>query len=145
RVFDIGNPGGALPIVSISRLTVNGGHAISPSNSQAFPGHIHGGGIHNHGILFLTNVTVTGNDARPDTGGGIFSAGGGASATLINDTIKDNTSLGSAGGIANTGTITLKNTIMAGNSPANCSGTITSSSNNLDSGDTCLFRAGGDM
>lgn len=145
RVFDIGNPGGVLPIVSISNLTVKGGHAIAPSNSQAFPGHIHGGGIHNHGILFLTNVTITGNDARPDTGGGIFSAGAGASATLINDTIKDNTAQHDGGGIANTGTTTLKNTIMADNSPVNCSGTITSAGNNLDTSDTCLFRATGDL
>jgi CSLREA domain-containing protein len=145
RVFDIGNPGGPLPIVSISRLTVTGGHAIAPSNSEAFPGHIHGGGIHNHGFLFLTNVTITGNDARPDTGGGFYGAGGGANATLINVTVKDNTTQSGGGGIANGGTIALKNTIMADNSPANCFGTITSAGNNLDSSDTCLFRAAGDL
>jgi CSLREA domain-containing protein len=147
RVFDIGNGGflPPLPIVSISRLTVKGGHATSPSNSEALPGHTHGGGIHNHGILFLTNVTVTGNNAQPDTGGGLYSAGSGANATLFSVTIKDNTTLSGGGGIVNTGTIALVNSILADNSPANCVGTIGSGGNNLDSGDTCMFRAAGDL
>jgi CSLREA domain-containing protein len=145
RVFDIGNPGGTMPIVTMNGLTVKGGHAISPSNSEAFPGHIHGGGIHNHGILYVTNVTITGNDARPDTGGGIFSAGSGASTALVNVTIKDNTTQSGAGGIANSGTTSFRNTILANNSPANCAGTITSEGYNLDSGDTCVLRAAGDL
>jgi Ca2+-binding RTX toxin-like protein len=72
RVIDIGNFGGSAPVVSISRLTIKGGQATTPSNSDAFPGHTHGGGIHNHGILTLTNVTFTGNSSTPanDLGGG---------------------------------------------------------------------------
>ncbi len=41
RVFDIGNPGGPAPVVNISRLTIKGGQAISPSNSEALLGHTH--------------------------------------------------------------------------------------------------------
>jgi hypothetical protein len=117
--------------VIISRLTVTGGRATSVSNSQAWPGHLHGGGIHNHSILYLWNVTITGNDARPDTGGGIYGAGCGASTIVINTTVKGNTTEFGGGGIANGGTAVLRNTIMADNSPVNCAGTITSDGPNL--------------
>ena len=139
RVFEIGGPPSSppvcplpsLPIVIISRLTVTGGRATAVSNSQAWPGHLHGGGIHNHSILYLWNVTITGNDARPDTGGGLYGAGCGASTILINTTVKGNTTEFGGGGIANGGTAVLRNTIMADNSPLNCAGTITSDGPNL--------------
>ena len=136
RVIDIGNPGGAQPVVSISRLTIKGGHAISPSNSEALPGHIHGAGIHNHGILTLTNVTITGNVAQPDGGGGIWNAG---TATIVNTTIADNSApMGFGGGIGGAA-LTLTNTIVANNTGGNCTATITiTGSNNLQfSGTTC--------
>ena len=139
RVFEIGGPPPSppvcplpsLPIVIISRLTVTGGRATAVSNSQAWPGHLHGGGIHNHSILYLWNVTITGNDARPDTGGGIYGAGCGASTIVINTTVKGNTTEFGGGGIANGGTAVLRNTIMADNSPVNCAGTITSDGPNV--------------
>src|ERR671918_444418 len=109
RVIDIGNPGGAAPVVSISRLTITGGHAIIPSNSEALPGHIHGGGIHNHGIMTLTNVTITGNEAQPDGGGGLWNAG---TATLINVTIADNSAPTDLGGGIGGAPLTLINTIV---------------------------------
>ena len=132
RVIDIGNPGGAQPVVSISRVTIKGGHAITPSNSQALPGHTHGGGIHNHGILTLTNVTFTGNSSIPanDLGGGFYNAG---TATIVNVTIAENSApAGFGGGIAGaTATLTLTNTIVANNTGGNCFAPITSGSNNL--------------
>jgi CSLREA domain-containing protein len=139
RVIDIGNPGGPAPVVSISRLTIKGGNAISPSNSQAFPGHTHGGGIHNHGIVTLTNVTFTGNSSIPanDLGGGFYNAG---TATIVNVTIAENSApAGFGGGIAGaTATLTLTNTIVANNTGGNCFAAITSGSNNLQfPGTTC--------
>jgi Ca2+-binding RTX toxin-like protein len=142
RVIDIGNPGGAAPVVSISKLTIKGGNAISPSNSQAFPGHTHGGGIHNHGILTLTNVTLTGNSSTPanDFGGGIYNAGG-STATIVNVTIAENSApMNFGGGIGGvTAAVTLKNTIVANNGTGgNCSGPVTDGGNNLQSpGTTC--------
>jgi CSLREA domain-containing protein len=136
RVIDIGNPGGAAPVVSISRMTVKGGHAISPSNSEALPGHIHGAGIHNHGILTLTNVTITGNVAQPDGGGGFWNAG---TATIVNTTIADNSApMGFGGGLGGAA-LTLTNTIVANNIGGNCTATITiTGSNNLQfPGTTC--------
>ena len=136
RVIDIGNPGGAAPVVSISRLTVKGGHAISPSNSEALPGHIHGGGLHNHGILTLTNVTITGNDAQPDGGGGFWNAN---TATFVNVTIADNSAPTNLGGGIGGAALALTNTILANNTGGNCTATITiTGSNNLQfPGTTC--------
>ena len=45
----------------LSNVTLTGGEA--GDNSTAVPGHIHGGGIHNHGTVRLVNVTMTGNHA----------------------------------------------------------------------------------
>ena len=136
RVIDIGNPGGAAPVVSISRLTVTGGHAIVPSNSEALPGHIHGGGIHNHGIMTLTNVTITGNEAQPDGGGGLWNAG---TATLVNVTIAGNSAPTDSGGGIGGAPLTLTNTIVANNTGGNCTPTLSiSGSNNLQfPGTTC--------
>jgi len=139
RVIDIGNgnpPVGPVPVVSISRLTVKGGHAISPSNSEAFFGHIHGAGIHNHGILTLTNVTITGNVAQPDGGGGLWNAN---TATIVNTTIADNSAPTGFGGGIGGAPLTLTNTIVANNTGGNCTATITiTGSNNLQfSGTTC--------
>lgn len=89
RVFEI-----AGAEVTMQNLTITGG-ASSPDNpSTAAPSHVHGGGIHNHGIIHLINVTVTGNhatDARTDRdgrgGGGIYNAG---IAYLTNVTVAGN-------------------------------------------------------
>jgi CSLREA domain-containing protein len=139
RVIDIGNgnpPVGPVPVVSISRLTVKGGHAISPSNSEAFPFHIHGAGIHNHGILTLTNVTITGNVAQPDGGGGLWNAN---TATIVNTTIADNSAPAGLGGGLGGAPLALTNTIVANNTGGNCTATITiTGSNNLQfPGTTC--------
>jgi hypothetical protein len=140
--------------------------------STVFPGHIHGGGIHNHGTLILVSSTVTNNQAS--TGGGITNAGTGV-LTLVNDTITGNTASGGGGGggfenlgqatIANvtishnTGasggglftarSIRMNNTIVANNTGNNCSAAIAieraGSGNNLDSANTCAFTAPGDI
>jgi hypothetical protein len=166
--------GGSRRVVEIaigSALTLSG---VTIQNGLAIPsmyGHTHGGGIHNHGQLTLTNSAIRNNAAPIDNGGGIYNAAG-ASATLTNVTISGNTSgvrgggvynggtmtlsnvtLGNnsaptGGGILNAGTLTLRNTIVA-NSPAggNCSGTLTSLGHNLSSDTTCTasFAQVGDL
>ena len=127
RVFDIA------AIVSISRVTIQGGQAAGASS--IVPTHFHGGGIHNHGNVTLTNVTLTGNAAlnvdpantTSGRGGAIWNAG---TMTLINVTIANNSAdVGGAGigGLA----ATLTNTIVANNSLENCSVAIAGGSNNL--------------
>src|ERR1041385_4862574 len=126
------NGGGGTLTITASTLSGN-----STSGAGA-----NGGGIFNASAATatLTNVTVSGNSAIAG-GGGVFNSGG--TATLVNVTLGDNTAT-TGGGISNiAGTTTLTNTLVAGS--GNCSGTITSGGNNLDSGSTCAFAGAGDL
>lgn len=134
RVFET-----AAAAVNISRVTIEGGQGGA---SNIVPGHLHGGGLHNHFNVTLTNVTFTGNSApnidpaNPTSGkgGAIWNAG---TMTLINVTIANNTAAVSGAGIGGNAP-TLTNTIVANNSPDNCSVAITTGSNNLQfPGTTC--------
>src|SRR5215213_8220638 len=118
----------------LSRVTVSGNVAGRDA-----------GGILNADDASLTNVTITNNSATgSEQGGGLFNNG---IATLTNVTVSHNsTGTGGAGGGLHRqgGTLQLRNTIVANNTVgvtanANCSGTITNTSNNLDSGTTCAF------
>ena len=128
-----------LGTVNISRVTIQDGHA---ADSNIVPTHLHGSGLHNHGTVTLTNVTFTGNSvanldpANPTSGrgGAIWNAG---TMTLINVTIADNTAAVSGAGIGGNPP-TIINTIVANNSPDNCSVAITAGSNSLQfPGTTC--------
>lgn len=111
-----------------------------------------GGGIFNNGTLTLVNTTISGNRVSPFGGAGGGSGGGiyndsGRPLSLVNVTLVGNSSTDAGGGIFNfdTGTVSLKNTIVA-NSPSggNCAGSITSAGNNLDSGASCGLKQAGD-
>ncbi len=121
--------------LAINASTVNSNNANGAGSD--------GGGIFNAGgaTASLTNVTISDNSAN-DMGGGLFNA---ATATLTNVTLASNTAVVSGGGISNTGTVTLTNTIVANSTPSNCNGGTSSAGNNLDSGNTCGFSAGGDI
>ncbi len=108
-------------------------------NSAGDAGGIFMGG----GTLSLINVTISGNTAVND--GGALQATN-VTVTLTNVTITAN-SAASGGGIFRTiGTVTLKNSIVADNSPGgNCNVAVVSAGNNLDSGNTCGFAAAGDL
>ena len=90
--------------------------------STVFPGHIHGGGIHNHGTLILVDSTV--RDSRASTGGGITNAGTGV-LTLVNVTITGNTATGVGGGLENLGSATLANVTISGNAAPSAGGIYT--------------------
>ncbi len=103
-----------------------------------------GGGIRNRGTVRLINSTVSSNSAGED-GGGIFNGYYGQDTVLLtNTTVSSNTAL-TGGGIHNSDTAMLKNSIVANNSGGNCSGDITSAGHNLDSGTTCGLSATGDL
>ncbi len=125
-------------------------------NSVSQPGGGDGGALRNlnGGTMTLTNVTASGNFANQS--GGAMANSGTSSITLTNVTITDNTATvdpmtpGSAGGggIASSGgTVSLANTILAGNhdgdpTPSDdpdCQGTLTSLGHNLVQGHDSMF------
>ncbi len=137
---DASGNGGGMFNGSGNSLTVT---ASTVSGNSASGAGRDGGGIFNASgaSLTLTNSTITDNTAD-DEGGGIFGDTT-ATATIVNSTLSNNAvTIGSSGGIFNDGTATLTNTIVATNTPNNCTGPIASGGNNLDSGSSCGFGAG---
>jgi fibronectin-binding autotransporter adhesin len=138
----------------ISNVSGNlGGGIFSNSNSGFSDTTIAGnrgyksGGIHNQNRLYLTNVTVSANEAS-DTAGAIYNVGNG-DLIVRNSTIVYNTYIdGSAGGIYNYADVSLESTIVAHNEGADCTdmgGTFTSEGYNLEYGHTCVLTATGDI
>ncbi len=101
-----------------------------------------GGGAINYqsaSTLTLTNDTIENNVSSK--GAGVLVDGG--TVTLMNVTVATNQGTTGAGLLRQAGTLRLTNTIVAYSySGSNCSGTITSGGNNLDSGTTCGFGTG---
>jgi uncharacterized repeat protein (TIGR01451 family) len=112
-----------------------------------------GGGLVHIGSLplALSSVTVTGNsttaNGSPDSGGVVVKAT--VADVFTNDTIAENTG-GSADGVVVTGTgsvvPTVKNTVVADDVTQTtlCNKALTSKGHNIDSGNSCGFRAAGD-
>jgi CSLREA domain-containing protein len=131
--------GSALAIVG---STISGNSATGSCTSNE------GGGIYNdfQSSTIITNSTISGNSAA-NGGGGVFNEG---SFSSTNSTIADNAAP-TGGGIWRvsdifSGTVTLKNTIVADQqSGADCSGTIVSAGNNLSSDSTCFTSGGSDL
>lgn len=99
-----------------------------------------GGGLYNAATLALNNTTLSGNSAT-SLGGGLYNA---TTATALHATFALNSAT-SGGGLYNAGSATLKSTLFDANTGGNCSGTIGSNGNNLDSGTSCAFGAAGDL
>jgi len=98
-----------------------------------------GGALSNNAILTLTNSSLVGNSAQNAAGALVSTGAGSVQVLLLNSTVTSNsTPLGVSALAQVNGTLTLSNTIAAGNLPANCSGTINNSGHNLQFGDaTC--------
>ena len=99
-----------------------------------------GGGIYNFDSpVTITNSTISGNNGG-DQGGGIYNYED--TVVLLNSTVSGNMA-SEGGGIYNVGAAsltntTLKNTIVANSTGADCGGSpITSEGNNIDSDGTC--------
>src|SRR5439155_1106645 len=83
-----------------------------------------GGGVWNHDVAGLTNVTVAENSTSAGMGGGLWSD---AAVVLMSCTIAGN-GASASGGIVKSGggTFEVQNTIFSSNTPENCSGGINS-------------------
>ena len=148
------NDNDASASVATSRLTANsahvGGGAYNQSGTLAVDrstldhndaGGFGGGGLNNNnGSMTLSNSTISGNTTA-FSGGGVRNNNGTVKASFA--TIAENQASIAGGGIANgTGTFTIRSTILAANTANNCTGTITTAGNNLDSGTSCSLPAG---
>ena len=126
---EIWNRGGPLTLI---RSEVSG-------NTQTGGASGGGGILHlSSGSVTLTNSTISGNASTAD-GGGIHMVAGTGTVTLLNSTVTGNiTAAGQGGGIDQTaGSTTLRNSIVALNSPADCQGAVVSFGNNLDRDGSC--------
>ncbi len=102
----------------------------------------YGGGIYNNRNLLMTNSTLTGNHVMGILGaggGGIFSKGSmtAAAVTIRHSTLTDNVTIENWGqvyhlaAIAWSGTMDIRNSILAGNLGTVLNGTLTASGHNL--------------
>jgi hypothetical protein len=98
-----------------------------------------GGGLHNTGTAEMTNDTVSENTGI--AGGGIQNDGG--TLQIASSTINDNVGTPVVNNVG--GNFTVGNSILAHNMGAVCGGIITSQGYNLESGNTCVFTATGDL
>ncbi|MBU1057444.1 MAG: DUF4347 domain-containing protein, partial [Proteobacteria bacterium] len=111
----------------ISTIGTTSLERVTVSNNQTSG--IQGGGIEvGTGSFTATNVTISGNSAG-STGGGIFTL---RPISLVNTTITNNTSTFGSGVLTQgVGSAILTNTIIAGNSSGDVTGSFTSGGNNL--------------
>ena len=107
-----------------------------------------GGAIFNDGALTVTNSTFVGNSASDFGGGAIYNNSG--TATITNSTVFANFTVPfsgnpvSGGGIAvGGGTLTVSNSILAGNSNGNCLGTVGDGGYNISDDGSCGFTGTG--
>src|SRR2546426_871298 len=101
-----------------------------------------GAGMWNDGVTTLTNVTLASNRTSAGTGGGVWNDG---SVLLDSSTVTGNGAQ-AGGGTSNDafGSVEVRNTILAANTPQNCSGDIMSDGHNIDSGSSCTPTVAGD-
>ncbi len=120
-------------IVNIQRMTLTN-VTLSGNGAQYGAGIYNGASASN--AMTLTNVTISGNThSSPSAGGGGIWNTTYGNLNLTNATITQNNAAQS-GGIQNLATVTLRNTILAGNTstsgyPVDCAGTLTSGGYNL--------------
>ena len=145
-----GNSGGGYRCGGVA--SVGGSATLSNTtiNGNTSSGQGAGGFLNWSSASTVVNSTVSGNTGN-GYGGGLVNVYSGT-LTLVNVTVSGNNDISAAGGIStDSGAVNLKNTIVASNttgannSPANCSGTITSLSHNLVSDSTCNLNGTGDL
>ncbi len=99
------------------------------------------------GLTTLTNVTISENTAQVNTA--IYIKNNDAHVAILNSTIAQNyrTAASGTAGILNGGSVTIRNSLLAGNDGSNCYIAVgivapwTSLGNNMESGATCQFSS----
>ena len=132
--------GGALFLVE--NTTISNSSFVGNTSTGSTSGY--GGAIYmvTNRTLAITNTTFADNVAANT--GGVYNGGG--AVTLTNTTFSHNMGFAPGTEILNdSGTVTVKNSIIAGSGSANCSGTITSLGNNVDSDGSCNLAAAFDL
>lgn len=127
----------------ISNL-VDGTLTVMSSELSGNTATVGGGALLNTGAAELTNVTISGNTAT--TGAAVSSAAGTVDVNFT--TISDNTATVPLVGAAvrnAASTVTFSNTLIAGNSPNNCTGLFTSAGYNLEDAAGCGLASVGDQ
>jgi hypothetical protein len=113
-----------------------------------------GGGVANQGpSAMFVNTTISDNTAGTTTAGGGINNSLGSTASLANVTLSSNTALGRGGDLYNVGTVSAKDTIIAGGTgssgTANCAdagvGTMTSGGYNIEDRSQCGLTGTGDQ
>ncbi|MDW8396424.1 MAG: choice-of-anchor Q domain-containing protein, partial [Anaerolineae bacterium] len=89
-----------------------------------------GGGIYNSGTLNSVNNTLSGNGAP--NGGGLYAVGG--TANLTHTTIASHTS---GNGVVVAATVAVSGTLLAYNTPSNCTAAVVNNGGSLSSDSTC--------
>ncbi len=79
----------------------------------------YGGGVDNHGTLTMTNCNVYNNGSVRGAAGGINNAG---TSNITNSTLSGNSTWGGGGGVYNKGTLTLTNVTLTNNTTSGGSG-----------------------
>ncbi len=131
--------GGGIFVLGSGQLTLN--NCTIFNNATTSGGN--GGGICNNGTLTVTNSTISGNTTSGD-GGGILNNGINSTLTVTNSTISGNTASNNGGGISSGGTLSVGNSTITNNSASAGGGIINFSSMSLKSsivaGNTAINR-----
>ncbi|MEM7030837.1 MAG: two-component regulator propeller domain-containing protein [Chloroflexota bacterium] len=167
RLYGIG--GGGILNTNIAEIfdseILDNGTELDNDNTESLP--MYGGGIANiQGEMTIHNTTIARNQAS-GLGGGIYNEGG--TLSIINSTISQNDPLTDGGGIYNTqdgvvillnttvvsntgsgiendtGVFHIENSLIAGNSEADCVGLIASEGHNLSSDTSCNWTDTSDL
>jgi CSLREA domain-containing protein len=123
-------------------ITNNATLTVTDSTFSANQATATGGAIANNATLSVTNSTFSANQASTN-GGAIISDG---TVTVVNGTFSGNLAnmAGSGGALClDSGTVTLKGSILAGSTPNNCNTTLTDGGYNIADDSSCGFSKTG--
>lgn len=129
-----GNSGGGIyntGLTDVRNTTIS-------DNARITRGFAYGGGIYNSGTLRVSNSTLSGNSVSAlfgVEGGGIYNEG---TATVSNSTISGNASRGGGGGIFNSGTLSLVFSTLTLNRGGNGGGVFNNASGTVTARNTII-------
>ena len=133
-----------------NRAAADGGALWNAGSLDAVNGTIsrsaaggNGAGFWNDGTTTLTNATLANNSTVAGMGGALWNDG----VLLLDSGTVAGNGASAGGGTSNnaSGTVEVRNTILAANTPDNCSGGIVSDGNNIDSGSSCTPTVARDL